>query len=186
MTDQRYRPSAAARRRAAAAGIDLDALRTSDPQRYRIFCAEEVCVASDTLQRTVGEHFFALFPERELYALPDASSGRVRLLCYPPLDSAAFERWDERLAALPRQWPGLPVYNRTVEDVRGLRRELALPRAPDAWRGEAVVVGPFDSEAEAAEFGRSATADGALAFDLFPLGSVWICDLFPLDSADLG
>lgn len=183
--DPPCRPSAAAYRRAAAAGLDLDELRGSDPQRFRMFSAEEVCLTSVEIVERVGEAFFALFPERDLFQLPDAVPGRVRLLAFPPLDRDEFARWDERLAALSGGWPDLPVYHRSVEDWRGLHRELALPVPPGAWRGQPAVVGPFAAEVEAADFGRDAVTGTSLGYDVFPLEDGWICDLFLADDPDL-
>ena len=168
-----------------AAGLDLDALRHSDPQQFRMFSAEEVCTTSRELVEGVGETFFELFPDGDLYQLPDPVPGRVRLLAFPPLDGEAGVLWDERLPSLPARWPQAPVYCRTVEDVRGVVREVALPIAPDDWNGQPVVVGPFRSEEEAAAFGRTAAEGTTLGYDVFPLEQLWICDLFLADDPDL-
>jgi hypothetical protein len=181
-----FRPTAAAYRRAAAAGFELDQLRDTDPTSFRMFSAEEVCLTSVELAEQVGERLFATFPDRDLFQLPDAVVSRVRLLAFPPLDREEQQRWEDELAALADRWPEGPVYFRVVEDLRGVTRELALPVAPDGWAGEPVVVGPFDDRAAAYAFGRSATADGPLGYDLFTLGSGWICDLFLADDPALG
>jgi hypothetical protein len=182
--DPTFRPSAAAYRRAAAAGRDLDELRRSEPQTFRLFSAEEACRTSTALLVDVGDAFFAAFPGRDLYQLPDAVPERVRLLAFPPLGRDEARSWEHVLAALAGRWPQLPVYFRVVEDVRGVQRELALPLPPEDWRGQSVVVGPFADRAGAEAFGRRATADGTLTFDAFALDERWVCDLFTADDAE--
>jgi hypothetical protein len=181
-----FRPSAAAFRRAVAAGFDLEELRRTDPTSFRMFSAEEACLTSVELAEQVGERFFEVFPGRDLFQVPDAVVGRVRLLAFLPLDREEEQRWEDELAVLATRWPEGQVYFRVVEDLRGTTRELALPVPPEAWIGAPVVVGPFDDEASAEAFGRSATADGPLGFDLFVLGPGWICDLYLADDPALG
>lgn len=176
-----HEPDEAVRRRAEAAGYDLDRLRREEPATYRILNAAPLLRTSPELMDAVGEAYFAAAPHGELFSLPERE-GLVWLSAFPPPDPALLETLDERLAQRVAQPPlvGRGAYYRVVEDLRGVRRELALPTPPDAWDGHReTVVGPFAGRDEADRWGRDhVMGRGELTFDAVRLGDAWYCDVF--------
>lgn len=172
-----HRPNEEARRRAEADGIDLEALKRDDPERYRMLSAGEVLRAHPELDALAGSALAALVPERRLYRVD--GGGWVRLLAFPPLDAAEQERVDGLLARLPErpEWRARHAYYREVHDVRGRRRELGLPSAPDAYAGGDALVGPFPDEAAADAWARGAVAPPRTHDTLHHAGG-WFCDVF--------
>ena len=121
-----------------------------------------------------------LWPERRLYRVPAGSD--ERLLVFPPLDEAAFARFDEAAADLVARASFSDAYAffRTVRDLRGTHRELLLPTAPEAWAGEIALVGPFASQ-EAAEAWPAGRLPAELIADPVPYRGRWFCDVFRSD-----
>ncbi len=187
---ERYEPTREVRRKAEAAGLDLDALRRSDPTSYAMLNAQRTVQVSPQLKEVAGEALFATFPERQIFDMPYAAAQgneMLSLLIFPPLDHAELARLDEALAALVTQ-ASLAAENafyRIVSDTAGEHRELALPVAPNNWRGQAgVMVGPFAGEAAAKAWGEAhVDASSGLVSDALPYNGAWFCDLFRGDSA---
>lgn len=175
-----HRPTALARERAARAGLDLEELKRTAPERYRMLNAEEIARVSPELADAAAAMVWDAFPEREIYRVPSGSL--ERLLAFPPLDDAALARFDDAaadLVARPEYEEALAFF-RTVRDLRGTRRELMLPVPPEAWAGDARLVGPFDGEEAAKAWPAGRLPDSLLA-DPLPYRGRWFCDVFPSD-----
>lgn len=170
-------PSELARRRAARAGLDLDTVRRDAPDQYRMLNAEEIVRVSPELAEGAAELVWELFEERRIYRVP--GDGVERLLAFPPLSEAELQRFDDAaadLVARPAYEQALAFF-RTVRDLRGTHRELMLPTPPEAWRGEAVLVGPFASREEA-EGWPAGRLPPELVADPLPYRGRWFCDVF--------
>jgi hypothetical protein len=175
-----HESSPLARQRAARAGLDLEALRREAPERYRMLNAEEIARVSPELAEATAELVIGAFPERNVYRVPGESG--ERLLAFPPLDEAAFVRFDDDAAELVARpsFADAYVFFRTVRDLRGGRRELMVPTPPEAWRGEVCLVGPFESR-EAAESWPAGRLPPELIADPVPYRGRWFCDVFRSD-----
>ena len=181
-----YEPTPAVRRKAEAAGIDLDALRQSDPTTYAMFNAQRTVQVDPELKEVVGRALFATFPKRQIFDIPQGApdSQMLSLFIFPPLDSDELVRFDAVLAELATLLPAQYAFYRVVTATVGERRELALPVAPDSWRGQAgVMVGPFESEAAAKIWSEAhVDAPSGLVSDVLPYNKAWFCDLFRGDT----
>ena len=179
---QGHTPSAALRARAEAEGIDLEALKREAPEEYMALNAKEVLIVTPELAQLAGSMLLAAFPEREVFRM---TAGRSeRLLAFPPLENEEVERLDALLAPLVdrAEWSSRHAYFRQVDDVRGRRRELGLPVAPEAYRDGDGVVGPF-SDREAAEAWGRRRVRPPRVHDAFPMNGGWFCDVFRADEA---
>jgi hypothetical protein len=89
--------------------------------------------------------FWATFPGRRLGRAEPDRDGRMPLTTDPPWPAEARERWRSALDRLLQQpfAQTAGAYLREVRDRSGRRDELALPVAPEAYRGGAWLVGPF-------------------------------------------
>lgn len=163
--------------RAEAAGLDLDALKRSDPQRYKMLNAQRLLRTQAPFVERVSDVFFAAFRHYELFQLLEGEY--TVLLAFPALSEKELGRLDDalgRLVALPDH---APAYYRVVNDKQGEQRELALPVLPGAWRGEGgVVVGPFAAQADAEAWGNAHVQAHALTHDAVPYAGAWYCDVF--------
>ena len=185
----KYEPTPEVRRKAEAAGIDLDALEQSDPTTYAMLNAKRTVQVPMQLKEVVGRALFSIFPERQIFDIPQEMPGNAQqdtqlsLLIFPPLDEAELARLDEILAALATRTSECTFY-RVVSDAAGEHRELALPVAPERWRGQAgVMVGPFGNEAAAKAWSDTRVdASSALVSDILPYNGAWFCDLFRGDA----
>jgi hypothetical protein len=175
-----HRPSERARRRAERAGLDLERLRREAPDRYRMLNAEELVRVSAELADAAGGLVFEAFPDRRVYRVPGRPA--ERLLAFPPLAAEQLQRFDEAAARLVTRTPYAEAhaFYRTVNDLRGTHRELMLPTPPDAWAGEATLVGPFPSQ-EAAEAWPAGRLPPELIADPVPYQGRWYCDVFRSD-----
>lgn len=177
-----HEPSPEARARAERAGVDLEAARRDDPETFRMLNAGEIARVSPELAEDAAALVWAAFPERRIYRVP--SGAHERLLAFPPLDAEAFEAFEEAAADLVTKGAYAEAYAffRTVRDVRGTRRELMLPTPPDAWQGDAALIGPFGSEDEARAWGEGRLPPDLMS-DAVPYRGRWFCDVFPNDEA---
>lgn len=139
--------------------------------------AREVVRSAPELAELAGGMLLAAFPRRRLFR--HRRGGWVRLLAWPPLSEPELERFDALLAPLVHRpaWLRRHAFYRQVDDVRGRRRELALPQPPDAYDGGDAVVGPFPDEASADRWGTAQVAPPRL-HDPFPMNQRWFCDVF--------
>ncbi len=175
--------SALAKRRAAAAGLDLGELFARDPQQWRMLHADEALRVTDDVLPHVAPLLSALYPEAELFEAPTGRWRRV--LLYPARDARDLERLDDPAAELAARLGDDVVY-RIVEDLDGVRRELGRPLAPEQWRPDAGVdavalVGPFDDDAAAqawAEDTVMGSGDGRFTVDTVPHAGRWFADVF--------
>ena len=177
-------PTGAARQRAEAAGLDLDDLKRSDPQRYKMLNAAPLLQVAPVLQAAASAVFFAAFRHYDLFEVPNDDT--VTLLAFPPLTPAEAGRLDDalgRLAALDAHAEN-HVYYRVVTDRQGEHRQLALPLNPATWSGEANrLVGPFATQSEAEAWGEArVSGQGSLIHDTVFQGNAWFCDVFDADA----
>ena len=181
---EHYIPTEAARQRAAAAGLDLDDLKRSDPQRYKMLNAAPLLQVAPDLQPAASAVFFAAFRHYDLFEVPGDAA--TTLLVFPPLTPTETKRFDDalgRLAALDVHAEN-HVYYRVVTDRQGEHRQLALPLNPATWSGEANrLVGPFATRAEAEAWGEArVSGQGSLIHDTVFQGNAWFCDVFDADA----
>ena len=188
-----YEPTQEVRRKAEAAGIDLDTLKRSDPTTYAMLNAQRIVRVSPQLKEVAGQALFAAFPEHQVFDMQGSTvqgnngqgnngqgSNALSLLIFPPLGHAEMERLDDALAAVAAQAANTHAFYRVVSDTAGEHREFALPVAPNDWQGQAgVMVGPFASEAAAKAWSETHVgASSALVSDVLPHQDAWFCDLF--------
>ena len=174
-------PSAVARERAAAAGMDLHALKRDAPEHYRMLNAEALVRVAPELADAVAELVASVWPQRRLFRVP-ATTTTERLLAFPPLSDEELARFDDeaaQLVARPSFSEALAFF-RTVRDLRGTHRELLLPTPPDAWAGEPALVGPFEDQ-QAAEAWPAGRLPAELIADPIPYRGRWFCDVFRSD-----
>ena len=178
-TLKHHQPDELARRRAKAAGLDLEELKQSDPQQYKILNAQRLLETTPNLVGIAGDVFTAAFRHYDLFQFEEDDT--AVLLCFPPLDEKELARFDDalaRLVALPA-YQKQHAYYRIVNDTQGERRELDVPIAPQAWRGEKKMVGPFETEAAAESWGElTLKRQPDLAFDTVYQADAWFCDVF--------
>ncbi|CAN5743883.1 hypothetical protein BH24DEI2_BH24DEI2_29210 [soil metagenome] len=177
---EHHTPTEAARHRAAAAGLSLDDLKHSDPQRYKMLNAQPLLQVAPSLAAAASAVLFAAFRHYDLFELP--GDDVTTLLVFPPLTPAETKRFDDalgRLAALDIHAQNY-VYYRVVTDRQGEHRQLALPLAPAAWSGEANrLVGPFATQSAAEAWGEAhISGQGSLIHDTVPQAGAWFCDVF--------
>jgi hypothetical protein len=160
--------------------MELEELRRSAPERYRMLNAEEVVRVAPELVEAAAAIVDAAWPERQLYRVP--VPGGERLLAFPPLSTSELARFDDEAAELVARPSFSEAYAffRTVDDLRGTHRELLLPTAPDAWAGEPALVGPFASQ-QAAEAWPAGRVPEHLMADPVPYRDRWFCDVFRSD-----
>jgi hypothetical protein len=113
--------------------------------------AFEVLRVDPRLLEVACSLFWASFPGRRLGRGGPDRDGRVLLTTDPPWTTEERERWRSGLDRLLRQpfAAAAGAYLREVRDRAGRRDELALPVAPEAYRGGAWLVGPFRDAAAA-------------------------------------
>ena len=175
---QTHTPSETTRAKAEAADIDLDALKRSDPERYKMMNAGNVVDVDARLVEEATAVFLAAFPRYEVFRLE--SPTHIQLLSFPPLSQAEQDKFDDALARLSAhpKYSAQHTYFRIITDQRGEHRQFALPVASDAWQGElGVLVGPFVSEAEA-NIWQDALEQSELMTDVLPRDELWFCDVF--------
>lgn len=177
-----HTPSGEQRRRAEAAGFDLDALRRSDPTTYKMLCSQPVVRVDSALAGLADAPLQAALPQQQLFQAQQSSV--TTILAFPGPDAEELERLDQQMGELAESELHRFVYYRVVRDTTGTRRELSLPVEPAAWSGELRMVGPFRDQGEADAWGRdNVMGRDVLTFDTVPYGAAWFCDVF---RADLG
>lgn len=173
-----HTPSTAAERRADEAGLDLDVLRREDPERYEMLNAEEVIRADGELAGQVAQTLSILFPRQAIFRLEVGATVHFRV--FPEPAEGDLERLEDAAARLVTATSVPNAMFRVVTDLRGERREVLVAVAPDAWRGDPRVVGPFDTQA-AAEAWVDRRVERPLVGDPFPHEGTWFVDVFPGD-----
>lgn len=167
------------RRQAEAAGINLDALKEAEPLTYAAINAAALVRTDARLLPHVGAVITQVSPHHQLFNVPlRLQQTDTELRIFPPLEKSELTALDNALGALVGTQASHLFY-RTVNDPAGERRELAWPVAPDTWRGEGALVGPFITEADADAWGRAhADPRAGLVFDTLPYAGAWFCDVF--------
>jgi hypothetical protein len=167
-----------ARSRAKVAGLELDSLRETDPERFMLFCAESVLYVSESLRGLASSVFFAAFPHHRLF---EQSEGTLLVFkAFPGLHPSEEEKL---ISALGRfvdhpKFPYSLAYVRTVNDEAGKRHYFALPIDQKEWLGQAnQLVGPFETETQAQNWGKENVTLG-LDFDSLRHADNWFCDVF--------
>ncbi len=174
-----HRPTEAVRRRAEAAGMDLDTLRDTEPLTYAAANAVPLVRTDARLASQVSAVLTRLNPHHQLFTVPlTLQQTGTELRVFPLLQRSEWAAFDDALGALVGAQAG-GLFYRTVGEASGERRELAWPLAPDVWQGGAALVGPFATEAEASAWGQG-HADPRQGFvsDTLPYAGVWLCDVF--------
>ena len=127
---------------------------------------------------------WAAAPQAQLLRDDPDPAGLVPLYLRAPLAAAEAAAFERGLDALLRE-PGeraRGTYLREVRDLRGRRRELGRPLAPEAWDAVPVLVGPFADEAAAGAWQASELPPGWLGDPLLHEGR-WYVDVFAGDEA---
>jgi hypothetical protein len=164
--------------RAAEIGVDLDTLRTEDPQRYRMLHAVTLLDAHPSLADAAAQATWQVMPDAEVYQVRQGD--RTRLYVEPEPSRDALAELDTRLAHLINHasFKEAFAFYRTVNDLRGEHRELMLPLEPDAFDGtQTALVGPFETEHQAEAWAK-AHVPPAMANDTVPMLQRWFCDVF--------
>ena len=178
-TLEHHQPDELAQQRAKAAGLDLEQLKQSDPQQYKMLNAQRLLETTPDLITIASDVFTAAFRHYDLFQFEEG--GTAVLLCFPPLTEQELARFDDalaRLVALPA-YEKQHAYYRIVNDTQGEHRELNVPVAPKAWHGEKGLVGPFETEAAAESWGElTLKRQPDLAFDAVYQAGAWFCDVF--------
>ena len=174
-----HTPSEEAKEKAKAGGVELDDLKQTDPQGYKILNASLVVTVHPELLEHASGFFHAAFPRYELFQVEKESV--TEMLSFPPLSKEEQLRFDEalgRMIAHPH-YSSRHAYFRVVTVEDGERRELSLPLAPKSWQGEPnVMIGPFDSEEDA----RAWIQKGSTPYetDVLPQANAWFIDVFKI------
>lgn len=170
-------PSQAARRRSAAAGLDLERLRAEDPEKYRMLCAKRLAVVDPRLLGEAEAATASVLPGFRIYEAEGAHG--VLLLAFPEPGEQQLAKLDDALAGVAAAAAGRNAYFRIVNDSAGERRELGIPVDPGDWRDQETMVGPFDDEAQARAWASERIIGSErLTFDTVPLHGAWFCDVF--------
>lgn len=163
--------------RAKNAGIDLDDLKKTDPEQYKMLTSQPLLYITQDLLEWV-EPLFTSFPQHSLYQMPAGALTQLRV--FPDLTPDELELFDSLLANVTER-PALAerfVFYRVVSDTAGERRELMLPVAPSAWQQEVgVMVGPFDTQEDADNWAHERMSAGVV-FDSLLYRNRWFCDVF--------
>ena len=139
----------------------------------------------EALVDTVAQLLWAAAPQAQLLHDDPDEAGLIPLYLRSPLadaSAAAFERGLDALLSEPSE-RRRGTYLREVRDLRGRRRELARPVAPDAWRARAALVGPFADELAARDWSRGLPS--GWFGDAMPHAQAWYVDVFASDDEAL-
>ena len=177
-----HTPSDSARRRAQAAGLDIDALKRDEPLSYMMLCSQPVLHLAPELEALATAPLEAAFGDQQLF---EAETGERQLvLAFPGPQPQQLQRFDELMGEMVEQATADFAYYRVVQELSGTRRELDLPTAPGAWQGASTMVGPFGDEGAAREWGQAQVVPRAgMTYDVLNYAGGWFCDVF--DAADL-
>lgn len=173
-----HRPNDEARRRARAAGLELDDLRVEAPDTYRMLCSTSILRVNEALRDVVEAPLHAALPDQRLFEAE--TGGRINVLAFPGPTRAQLERLDDLLAlAVEDEVRRRHAYFRVVQDSAGVRRELDLPTAPEKWSGQETMVGPFQYEAQANAWAEQRVdARTGATYDVIEYAGGWFCDVF--------
>ncbi|MEX2541299.1 MAG: hypothetical protein WD314_05800 [Trueperaceae bacterium] len=173
-----HTPSRAAIRRAREAGFDLAALRSDDPQTYRMICSVPVLRTDAELRGLAEGPLQVALGDQHLFEA-EVQDG-ILIMAFPGPDRSQLQRLDDLLAAVVEEEARRRFgYFRVVQDRSGTRRELALPTEPESWSGRDTMVGPFADEAQAEAWAAShVNARSGATYDVLRYAGAWFCDVF--------
>ncbi len=162
--------------RAAAADLDLLALRDQQPEQFMMFLAEILIEVSAELKSYASDVFFAAFPHHKVFEIKSNSAAILKV--FPALLEKEQDKYLDALGRLVDhpKFAFPMAYVRTVADEDGKKQQFALPIAPEAWQGESNhLVGPFATEATAKTWlARQENRQG----DCLIYADNWFCDVF--------
>ena len=162
--------------RAAAADLDLLALRDEQAEQFMMFLAETLIEVAADLKAYASDVFFAAFPHHKLFELK-ADSGAI-LKVFPALLEKEQDKYLDALGRLVDhpKFAFPMAYVRTVADEDGKKQQFALPIVPENWQGESnYLIGPFDSELLAKTWlSKQNDRQG----DCLIYADKWFCDVF--------
>lgn len=163
-------------KRAAAADLDLLALRDEQPEQFMMFLAETLIEVSNELKSYASDVFFAAFPHHKVYEIKAGSAAILKV--FPALLEKEQDKYLDALGRLVDhpKFAFPMAYVRTVADEDGKKQQFALPIIPEAWQGESNhLVGPFATEETAkAWLVRQENKQG----DCLIYANKWFCDIF--------
>ena len=165
--------------KAEAAGIDLEVLKTSKPQDYKMLNAQYLLELDEPFLENVSSVFFAIFPYYELFQVPQDSF--LHLYAFPSLSKPELDKLELALGRLTEQanFVSQDVFFRVITDKQGIHRQFRSALAPQNWHGQMNrLVGPFKDQLEAESWGKKARGSAELIVDAVPLKGVWFCDVF--------
>lgn len=172
-----HNASEGARRRAEAAGLDIDALKRDDPVSYMMLCSQPVLHAAPQLKELASPALEAALADQQLFEAE--SQGRLLVLAFPGVGREQLRLLDELMGEVVEEALDRYAYYRVVQDQSGTTRELDLPTGPEEWQGTATMVGPFANEGEASAWGQERVVPRAgLTYDVLPYAGAWFCDIF--------
>jgi hypothetical protein len=175
-----HKPSKEAEGRAKAEGIDLLALKETNPLEYKMRASQEMLQTSRDFIEIASQVFFAAFPHHELFRYGEQ---QISLLSFPELSAKDLERWDKAMGRLVEHptYSRDYLYYRVVNSSQGEKRQLALPINPADWQGQVdMLVGPFAHQQQAMEWAEAIKPE-QLMVDTLQYQGYWFCDLFLLN-----
>ena len=172
-------PGEAAKKRAAAAGVDLEKLKLEQPEQFMIFVSEPFLNVSEKLKARAQDVFSAALPGYQLIEFPE--SELIQFKAFPVLSKQEEERVISALGRLvehPKfEYPLAHV--RTIQDKSGTHTQFALPIAPADWSGQANrLIGPFESEDAVTAWAEEYVTQAEFSFDSLRYANTWFCDVF--------
>lgn len=172
-------PSPEARKRAEAAGINLNALKLEQPEQFMIFVSEAFLSVSEVLLARASDVFSAALPHHQLVKLNDTDL--VTLKAFPALTKTEEERVISALGRLVEhpKFEHPLAHVRTISDKTGEHHQFALPLRPLDWAGQVNrLIGPFDSEQAVQDWTETHVRQADLSSDSLPYAGAWFCDVF--------
>lgn len=172
-----HQPGEGARRRAEAAGLDLESLKVDDPVTYRMLCSVPVVNVAKQLKGLVEPPLQSTFEGQHLFEAE--SQGRLLVLAFPGPAPEQLRRFDGLMGEVVEEVLDRYAYYRVVQDRSGTSREFDLPTPAQEWQGAATMVGPFRNEAEARDWGQQEVVPRAgFTYDVLQYAGAWFCDVF--------
>ena len=167
------------RAQAEATGVDLDALRHSDPLTYATINAVPLVRTDARLAGEVNTALAQVVPYAQLFTVPLTNPQTdTELRVFPPLQKRDLAALDDTLGAFVGTQPG-GLFYRTVNERSGERREFAWPLSPTDWQAGAALVGPFADQGETNAWGEAhVDPRSGFVFDALPYAGAWYGDVF--------
>ena len=172
-----HQPSEGARRRAEAAGLDLDSLKRDDPVSYRMLCSVPVVKVAKELKDLAEPPLQSSLEDQQLFEAE--AQGRLLVLAFPGPARQQLRLLDELMGEVVEEVRNGYAYYRVVQDRSGTSREFDLPTPPQEWQGAGTMVGPFSDEVQARDWGQQEVVPLAgFTYDVLQYAGAWFCDVF--------